>query len=121
MIFCSSACVASSRSRISMAMAPCPTAGKKISVPIHIHAKNNGTVAATGTVTLYKDGEVLEVWHNVQFDLKKRRSVKLVYLYDPSGDGGRRVVWKASISADGDSKSRNNTAGTVKTRIKRCH
>ncbi|MCC7201470.1 MAG: thrombospondin type 3 repeat-containing protein [Nitrospirae bacterium] len=93
---------------------------KKKSVPIHIYAKNNGTLAATGTVILYKDGEVVEVWHNVQFDLKKRRSVKLVYLYDPSGDGGRKVVWKASISADGDSKSKNNTAGTVNTRVKRC-
>ena len=50
----------------------------------------------------------------------KNRKVELEYFYDPVQDGGKTVVWTATVEAPGDQKLGNNTAGPRRTTVKTC-
>lgn len=100
-------------------------------VEIEIELRNFGTSTGTGVVTLYKNGNPVKVWADVSVDPESRkgrgkaedlehRGVKLEFLYDPARDGGKTVVWTASVATAGDRDPTNNTAGPKRTQIKGC-
>jgi hypothetical protein len=77
-------------------------------VPIQIRIRNFGTTTVTGTITLYKDGAAVKTWSNVTFF--KGSSVAKLYLYNPAGDAGKTINWKAVVDVPNDPNLSNNTS-----------
>ena len=83
-----------------------------------IVVKNNGSVAEIGQVTLFKNDVPVEYW-TTEFPTSKGGKLKLSHSYDPTGESGDSVIWRAEVQIADDETPDNNERSAV-TKVKSC-